>query len=261
MQRRAVLIAAGIVVVVVGGLLYYWSPWSSGAPEPEPEEVPAEGPAEPAEPVDTKEPSPAAPPLPALDESDGLARDLLADLSDHRAVEAFLSSDQLIRTFVVVVVNVSNGENPAEHVPFLAPEEDFQVVERDGAPYVDPAGYDRYDPLAEAFTSVDLLGAVRAYRRVQPLLDRAYRNLGYPEGRFADALDRAMVRLIDTPIRGGEIELVERTERYEFADPELEALSPPEKQLLRLGPQNAGRIKTTLRELRELMYSEGLLGS
>jgi len=45
------------------------------------------------------------------------------------------------------------------------------------------------------------------------------------------------------------------------ADPELEALSPPEKQLLRLGPQNAGRIKTTLRELRELMYSEGLLGS
>lgn len=257
MQRRAIFIAVAIVVVLIGGI-FYWSPWSDTEPEPaaEPEPAPT-GPAEPAEPVEAR-PAPT-PPLPAVGESDALARDLLDDLSDHPGLEPYLTSDGLISTFVVVVVNVANGENPREHVPFLAPDDDFQVVEREGELYIDPASYGRYDGVAAAFASVDLLGAVRAYRRVEPLLDRAYRNQGYPDGRFADALDRAMVRLIDVPIPAGAIEVRPRTRRYEFADPELEALSAPEKQLLRMGPGNARRVKTTLREFRELMYAEGIL--
>jgi hypothetical protein len=38
--------------------------------------------------------------------------------------------------------------------------------------------------------------------------------------------------------------------RYEFADPELSALSSGQKALVRMGPENARRVKAKLRELR-----------
>lgn len=256
MQRRAVVIAVGIVAVLVVGV-FYWSPWGPDEePVGEPEPAPAE-PAEPREPADAR-PAPAAP-LPPLDESDAMARELLGGLSSHAGVEPFLSSDQLVERFVVVVVNVAEGEDPREHVPFLAPEEEFAVVERDGRLVIDPASYDRYDRLAAAFASVDLPASVRAYQRVEPLLDEAYRALGYPDGRFADALDRAIAHLLETPIPTDAVEVRARTDRYEFADPDLEALTRPQKQLLRTGPDNARRIVATLRELRALMVSEGVL--
>jgi hypothetical protein len=37
---------------------------------------------------------------------------------------------------------------------------------------------------------------------------------------------------------------------YEFADPELEARSAGQKLLLRMGPANAARVKSRLREFR-----------
>ena len=38
--------------------------------------------------------------------------------------------------------------------------------------------------------------------------------------------------------------------RYEFADPALEALPAGSKMLLRMGPENARRLKAKLAELR-----------
>ena len=45
------------------------------------------------------------------------------------------------------------------------------------------------------------------------------------------------------------VELVPAVRSYHFADPALEALSPAQKQLLRLGPGNARRVQAKLREL------------
>jgi hypothetical protein len=44
---------------------------------------------------------------------------------------------------------------------------------------------------------------------------------------------------------------------YEFADPELEALSAGQKVLIRIGPENAALIKAKLRDLRRELGVEG----
>ena len=38
--------------------------------------------------------------------------------------------------------------------------------------------------------------------------------------------------------------------RYEFVDPQLQALSSGQKMLVRMGPENARRLKAVLAELR-----------
>jgi hypothetical protein len=42
---------------------------------------------------------------------------------------------------------------------------------------------------------------------------------------------------------------------YEYADPKLEALSPAQKALLRMGPRNVPRVQAKLRELAAALRS------
>jgi hypothetical protein len=44
---------------------------------------------------------------------------------------------------------------------------------------------------------------------------------------------------------------------YQFADPNLEALSAGQKLLLRMGPANAVIVKAKLRELRSAVVAHG----
>ncbi|OJW90460.1 DUF3014 domain-containing protein [Alicycliphilus denitrificans] len=52
-----------------------------------------------------------------------------------------------------------------------------------------------------------------------------------------------------TQVRG-EVPSTRPWVRYEFADPQLEALSSGQKMLVRMGPDNARRLKAVLAELR-----------
>jgi hypothetical protein len=40
---------------------------------------------------------------------------------------------------------------------------------------------------------------------------------------------------------------------YAYADPRLEGLSPPQKQLLRMGPENVKAIQAKLREIASFL--------
>jgi len=51
------------------------------------------------------------------------------------------------------------------------------------------------------------------------------------------------------PVRG-QIQSEQPWVRYEFEDPQLEALSAGQKILVRMGPSNARQVKAKLRELR-----------
>src|SRR5436853_593516 len=54
--------------------------------------------------------------LPALDDSDALARQRIGALSSHPLVKSWLATKALIRNFVVVVENISHGTNPSGHL-------------------------------------------------------------------------------------------------------------------------------------------------
>jgi hypothetical protein len=199
-------------------------------------------------------PSSSPPPplvLRALDGSDAMVRELAAGLSTHALFALALGQKELIRTFAALVSNVAGGESPRAHLGFLAPKAGFLVIERpSGRLLLDPASCARYDAVGAAAATLDPESCARVYRLLEPLFDAAYRELGQAEGPFSQALQAAIGKLLEVPVIEGELPLV-RVERpvvlYEYFDERLEALSVPQKHLLRMGPENVSRVQGTLR--------------
>jgi hypothetical protein len=238
-------LVAGLVIValVVAFLLF-----RRQATEP----LPAEEPPTVAEPVPAPETSRQRLDIgevPALAGSDPWLREIAHQLSTHPQLVQWLITDDLIRTFVVAVDNLSEGVNPKKHVSFLRPAQPFRVEERDGRYFVDPATYDRYDLLIDVVESLDAQGVGELYAAIRPLCQEAYSELGYPGQQFDDALQTAVERVLAAPIPQKPVELEPKVTAYRFKDPALESLSPAARQLLRLGPDNLERLQAKVREL------------
>jgi hypothetical protein len=185
--------------------------------------------------------------------SDPLVRNLLGRLSSRPEVAAWLAGGDLIRHFVVSLDNVASGATPAQHLSALAPKEGFHVARRGDTIVVDPRAYERYSSVADSLTSLDPADLARLYATLKPRLVDAYRELGHPDGNIDAAVEQAIVRLLETPVPGQEIELKPGVVSYRFADQQLEDLSPAQKQLLRMGPRNESAIQRQLWALgREL---------
>jgi hypothetical protein len=112
---------------------------------------------------------------------------------------------------------------------------------------IDQQSYDRYNTLAAVVDSTDVDGAAKAYQRLKPLINQAYHELGYPDEDFDKKLGMAIARLLDTPVPTGPVALKATSVSYQFADPDLESLSSPQKQLLRMGPHNMQIVQAKLR--------------
>ena len=104
------------------------------------------------------------------------------------------------------------------------------------------------------------LGLVLLYRqdwlRYYPLFQEAYEYLGYPSAYFNDRLIDVIDHLLATPVVDGPIRLVRPHVLYKYADPDLEALSAGRKALIRIGPDNANRVKQKLREIRQILTGQ-----
>ena len=244
------LIGVVAVALVAGlGSFYFF-----GDPDPVVEPAPVVA----APPPPTPAPPPVtAPvedvPLPALDESDGLLRNLVAALTSHPAFAAWLIPDQLIRTFVLVVENVADGNNPAARLTPLRPTQRFSA--RGEAPQlaVDPASFARYNTHAEIVASINPVGAAELYRKLSPLITEAYAELGHPDGGFDATLHRALRNLLETPVLEREAELTPRATFFEFTDDALEDLPSVQKQFLGMGPRNVRAVQASLLDIaREL---------
>lgn len=243
------LVTAGVLLVAgiswIGFLAFRRSRVS------EPVSAPSETPA-----ALTATPSPPPTPdptLPSLDDSDTFVRDLAKALSSHPQIALWLQVKGLVRKFVAVVENVADGASPRSHLEFLAPKQAFAVLARRGQITIDPRSYQRYDGFADGVASLDAPAAAQIYRRLEPLFEIAYRELGHPEGGFRAVLDRAFGALLEVPEQDGDVPVkavVKAVVVYEYADPRLEALTPAQKQLLRTGPRNVRLIKNKLRELK-----------
>lgn len=242
-------IAAAIVLALAAGAYFYLNrteaPLATDAEVVTEEAVPPSGPlgAE-VEPIE----------LPPLDQTDAVVRDLVRKLSSHPRVAAWLTTNGLIRNFVVVVDNIASGATPSGHLRVLKPEGAFQVADANGVVVVDPRSYRRYDDLAAAVASIDAGGAARLYSMLKPRIEDAYRELGQP-GSFDQRLETAIVRLLETPVIEGEVSLEPRGALYVYNDPRIERLTQAQKQLVRMGPRN---VRTIQRKLREIALVLGI---
>jgi len=184
-----------------------------------------------------------------LDKSDDIVRKLVKELSSYPQLAVWLTNEDLIRRFTAVVDNIATGFSPRPHIEFLAPKEPFQVIKKGKLIYINPTSYKRYNLIVDVFTSLDTEGCVKVYKKLKPLFQKAYQELGYPTQDFQDTLFKAIIELLKTPIIKGKILLERKVVTYKMVDPKLEQLSPAQKHLIRMGPENVRKIQAKLREI------------
>ena len=76
---------------------------------------------------------------------------------------------------------------------------------------------------------------------------------GYPDGDFNQRLTAVIDELLATPRVTGPVRLIKPEAYYLFTDPELESLTSGQKILLRMGDDNAERVRARLVEIREAL--------
>jgi len=202
-------------------------------------------------------------PLPALAESDQQVGDLLTELLTRKNVLAFLQLDGFVRRAVATADNLAREQAPSRVWPVNPTPERFTVQRgSDGVDTIHPDNQRRYTPMVQMLESVDTAQAVALYRRLYPLFQQAYEELGFPGRYFNDRLVQVLDHLIATPVPSaplavtlvnvkGEVPSTRPWVRYEFADPALESLSAGRKMLLRIGPENQQRLQAKLRDIRQ----------
>jgi hypothetical protein len=84
---------------------------------------------------------------------------------------------------------------------------------------------------------------------MHPLFEEAYAELGISELSFDETMALAVRKVLAVEVPPTPLEVVPSEGHYVFRDPRIEARTPAEKQLLRLGPETAPRIQDKLREL------------
>lgn len=192
---------------------------------------------------------PATPPLPPLAEMDPLLRELVAALTSHPSVLAWLATDDLMASLATTIDRLAQGRSPARDLAALRPRDGFTTVRRGGVTSVDPASYARYTPVAQAVASVDATRAAELYARIHPRLDEAWRAQGHPEGSLDEAVRRALATVATTPDIPADAALVPAAGGVKYADPAYEQLPEAQKHLARMGPVNLQLVRDAARRL------------
>jgi hypothetical protein len=188
-------------------------------------------------------------PLPPLDESDAEVQGGLAELLG-RDVAQFLVPQRIIRNLVVTIDNAARDKIALNQRPIKPTGGKFVVSGADDTLVIAPQNYARYAPLVSAVNNVDANTLVGLYRGLQPLFQEAYEDLGNPNTIFNTRLLEVIDHLLQTPDVTEPVRLVQPSVYYRYADPKLEELSPGQKLLIRMGPENAGIIKSKLRQIQ-----------
>ena len=243
-------------LAVVGASVWYFS-LISQKPQQPPLQAPA--PAPPAIRYPVKPDGPPAEPLPTLNESDSAMRDALAVLFG-KDLEKFFNLNDIVHRIVATIDNLPRDSVPLRLMP-VKPVPELLVTTRAGEGLAlsrkNSARYDPYVRLAEAVPTQAL---VAVYRRFYPLFQKQYENLGYPDRYFNDRLVEVIDHLLEAPEADQPVLLSQPGVLYQFADPKLERLSAGQKILLRMGRENALKIKATLREIRQALVSKAPSG-
>jgi len=198
--------------------------------------------------------APAAPSaaLPPLGESDAALADALRALLPGSMLDLF-QPDRIARRIVATVDNLPRQTLSPDVRPFRPVPGAFVVSTSDGSHAIAPDNAARYTRYVDALVAVDSRQLVATYARFHPLLQEAYRELGYPSGYFNDRLVVVIDDLLAAPTPSSPVEVVQPKVLYQYADPALDALSAGQKIMVRMGPDNARRVKAKLVEIRGLI--------
>lgn len=201
--------------------------------------------------VDNEE---AATPLPALEDSDGAIHDSLGHLFNARQLDELLVFKNFINRMVVTIDNLPRAKFPVQHLPGYSPRGKFLVKKMNGdTTVIDPDNYKRYAKYVEFIEKMDSRKLAAVYFHFYPLFQQAYSDLGYKSAYFNDRLIDTIDDMLATPDVKDPIQVIQPSVFYKYADPKLEGLSAGQKLMIRIGNDNATKIKKKLRELRDAL--------
>lgn len=282
--------ASGLLTILVfaaigAGAWYWWQQRQQALPAISPTPavaVPAQSPAASAPGIAAiQHPITAAPdeaaaatPLPALAESDAWVSKALVELLGRDKVQTFLHLEGFARRVVATTDNLAREHAAPVLWPVVPTPGRFTTLDNGGeagttsaaVTRISPDNSLRYTPFVLFVESVDAAAAVRLYKRLYPLFQQAYEELGFPGRYFNDRLVAVIDLLLSTPVPPGPLDValvevkgpipsVRPWVRYEFTDPALRQLSSGQKMLLRMGPVNHRRLNAKLVEIRRLISS------
>ena len=257
------IIALLIGLLIVGGLIYYVInqpeiPLINKEPEPL-----VFGEIKQAEPtVSSSEPAPEIPSitepettpifaLPTLDESDVEAKKQVDSLTTNGNLSNWFHIEHLVRRGVTFIDGLSRGLQLNKMHKAPTPKGKFLAMKESDKLWLNRDNYQRYGYLINVIQAIDSDKLVKVFHQFRPLLEEAYGELGHSPKKLDNAVISALDQILSAPINHGPIELTQESVQYKYANPNLEALPPIQKQLLRMGPENTQIIQNKARLLRE----------
>ena len=201
-------------------------------------------------PIERAQAEAGTPPQIALDASDPIMRESLANLFKGNRLPEWVQPVSLIRNIVVTIDNLPRSKVAPRMLPVNPTRGALSTTTSGENLLIAPDNSARYAPMIALVQAVDTKQLAAIYVRFYPLFQQAYRELGYPDGYFNDRLVAVIDHLLATPDVKAPIPLVQPKVLYQYADPELEALSAGQKAMIRTGADNAAALKAKLRELR-----------
>ncbi|MDG1507867.1 MAG: DUF3014 domain-containing protein [Luminiphilus sp.] len=223
--------------------------------EPAPAPIEAEVPAAPiAAPVAT-EVQPKTPPAPVVAEETGdrYARESIDAVNGGKALAQFVAGDYVVERAVAIIDALRRGEVPYKLLPVGKPSTTFPISDDGLRVTLDAAGFSRYDGFAQWVGGLDTTALVSLLNDYEMIATQALTRMGVSDFDIRSAVLAATTQILSTPQVAVDAELMRREANWVYIDPELEALSSLQKQVLRMGPENADIIQQKARDIRGVL--------
>ena len=190
--------------------------------------------------------------------ADTYARESIESVNGGKALAQFVAGDYIVERAVAIVDALRRGEVPYKLLPVGRPSKPFPISDDGLRVTMDPSGFSRYDGFTQWVSGIDVLAIVELLNDYEQIATEVLSRMGVSDFDIRSAVLVATTEILATPIAPQSPELMKREANWVYMDPELEALSSLQKQVLRMGPENSGIIQAKARELRGALLESGM---
>ena len=228
--------------------------------EPAPMPIEAEAPAAPIAAPPVTEVQPKIPPAPVVSEETGdqYARESSDAVNGGKALAQFVAGDYVVERAVAIIDALRRGEVPYKLLPVGKPSTTFPISDNGLRVTLDTAGFSRYDGFAQWVGGLNTPALVSLLNDYEMIATQALTRMGVTDFDIRSAVLAATTQILSTPQVAVDAELMRREANWVYMDPELEALSSLQKQVLRMGPENADIVQQKARDIRGALLDDGL---
>ena len=176
-------------------------------------------------------------------------------MSSNTDLVRWLSVDDLLRRAASYLDGLSRGVILSKIFPLTQPTGSFTTHMDGETIWLNAGNYERYDITIEAIASIKMEALAQLFHIARPLIETSFSEMGYNARQMEGIILQAIDRVLSTPIIIEPIELTRESVLYQFADPELEALMPLQKQVLRTGPENTQKLQQQALALKNALLN------